>query len=106
MPISYIKSGKWEDCLELCQLFDNLNLDSCNYFNFYSSEFDGDLKNYCVVFSNALYGDASISDIEQTPMKGVISGALEPYQFIPGKGQIISECLLDFLNFPKNHRKV
>ena len=86
-------------------MFDNLNLDSCNYFNFYSSEFDGDLKNYCVVFSNALYGDASISDIEQTPMKGVISGALEPYQFIPGKGQIISECLLDFLNFPKKTPK-
>ena len=22
------------------------------------------------------------------------------------KGQIISECLFDFLNFPKNHRKI
>ena len=84
MPISYIKSGKWEDCLELCQLFDNLNLDSCNYFNFYSSEFDGDLKNYCVVFSMILDGN-NLLDIEQTrlPMKGVISGALEPVRFAP-----------------------
>ena len=22
------------------------------------------------------------------------------------KGQLISECLFDFLNFPKNHRKI
>ena len=85
MPISYIKSGKWEDCLELCQLLYNLDWDSCFYFNFYSSEFDGDLKNYCVVFSKALYGDASILDVEQIPMKGVISGALEPQEFSPGR---------------------
>ena len=25
---------------------------------------------------------------------------------ITPKGQIISECLFDFLNFPKNHRKI
>ena len=25
------------------------------------------------------------------------------YKYLP-KGQIISECLFDFLNFPKNHR--
>ena len=84
LPISYIKSGKWEDCLELCQLFDNLNWDSCNYFNFYSSEFDGDLKNYCIVFSKTVYNDG-IFDIEQRPMKGVISGALTSYQLNPGK---------------------
>ena len=78
LPISYIKSGKWEDCLELCQLFDNLNWDSCNYFNFYSSEFDGELKNYCIIFSRILESKA-----EQRPMKGVISGALEPVQSAP-----------------------
>ena len=80
--------------MELCRLFHDLYWsgygydpleDDCNYFNFYSSEFDGDLKNYCVVFSKALYGDASILDVEQIPMKGVISGALEPQEFSPGR---------------------
>ena len=78
LPISYIKSGKWEDCLELCQLFDNLDWDSCNYFNFYSSEFDGDLKNYCIVFSKIIEG-GNIFDIKRRPMKGVISGALTSF---------------------------
>ena len=83
LPISYIKSGKWEDCLELCQLFHNLYLsdwmvgleNDCNYFNFYSSEFDGDLKNYCIVFSEVI--DWNGYYMKQKPMKGVISGALE-----------------------------
>ena len=93
LPISYIKSGKWEDCLELCRLFHDLYWsgygydpleDDCNYFNFYSSEFDGDLKNYCVIFSRILDEDY-ILDIEEIPMKGVISGALEPVPFAPGR---------------------
>ena len=47
----------------------------CNYFNFYSSEFDGDLKNYCIVFSEVI--DWNGYYMKQKPMKGVISGALE-----------------------------
>ena len=85
LPITYIKSGKWEDCMELCQLIYNnqpfsfaYHANNCYYFNFYSSEFDGDLKNYCNLFSEIRDRDGN--SIKQSPMKGVISGALESLQ--------------------------
>ena len=85
LPITYIKSGKWEDCLELCQLIHNTYQpmeNNCYYFNFYSSEFDGDLKNYCNLFSESV--DEDDFPIAQRPMKGVISGFIESLQSTAG----------------------
>ena len=84
LPITHIKSGKWEDCLELCNLIHDQPYYYCNYFNFYTSEFDGDLKNYCNLFSEILDGEDIFT--AQRPMKGVVSGALQTYEHTgPGK---------------------
>ena len=39
----------------------------CHYFNFYSEQYEGQFKHYCVLFNERL-GD------DRIPMKGVISG--------------------------------
>ena len=88
LPITKIKSGKWEDCLELCKLIHDQHYsanqdDDCNYFNFYTSEFDGDLKNYCNLFSQREEIDIFTAE---RPMKGVVSGYRQTAEFTgPGK---------------------
>ena len=59
--------------------------DDCNFFNFYTSEFDGDLKNYCNLFAQR-DGVDSFTDSVGRPMKGVVSGYRQPAEFTgPGK---------------------
>ena len=73
LPIVKIRSGRYTDCQDLCVA---LYFSACNYFNFYTSEYEGDLKNHCVLFMHKL--DESLWNVERRdlkkPMKGVISG--------------------------------
>ena len=60
--------------------------DDCNYFNFYTSEFDGDLKNYCNLFAEGDGVDSFTYSGGQRPMKGVVSGYRQPAEITgPGK---------------------
>ena len=54
LPIVKIRSGRYTDCQDLCIA---LYFSDCTYFNFYTSEYEGDLKNYCVLFMWANPGD-------------------------------------------------
>ena len=40
-----------------------------------------------------------------TLLEGIFFFTVIVYHMTKPKGQLISECLFDFLNFPKNHRK-
>ena len=62
IPPVEIRTGKFEDCSNICYL----NPWSCIYFIFFTSKFQGNMKNMCVLFKER-------SD-EIHLMSGVISG--------------------------------
>ena len=73
LPIVKIRSGRYTDCQDLCVV---LYYSDCKYFNFYTSEHEGELKNYCVLFLDKLdptWIDGHKWELKK-PMKGVISG--------------------------------
>ena len=65
LPPTEIRSGNYEDCQDLCLM---LYLTDCQFFNFYTKEFEGDLKNHCNLFLERKH------EGERIPMIGVISG--------------------------------
>ena len=70
LPPIKIRTGRFEDCKNVCYL----NERRCKFFIFFTNKFVGNLSNMCVMFKEE-YGN-------NIHMPGVISGAAREY-FIP-----------------------
>ena len=62
-----IRSGRYEDCQDQCKA---MGEDQCRFFNFYTEAYEGELKNYCVLFRDELHNNE-----ERLPMKGRVTKA-------------------------------